>query len=68
MSASQSTPYCDMQNGPHNEKEKGRENIAKNKMVETEGKKLSKAFRQEVTRILGGEHGLPNKRNKTAEC
>ena len=36
-------------------------------MVETVGDKLSRTFRQEVTRILGGEDGLPDDWYKTAE-
>ena len=47
-----------MQNGSYGKKEKSRESNAKDTMVETEGDKLSKAFRQEVTRILGGKNGL----------
>ena len=36
-------PYGGMQNSSHGEKEKGRESKAKDKMVETEGNKLSKS-------------------------
>ena len=36
-------------------------------MVETEGDKLSRSVRQEVTRILGGKDGLPDEWDKTAE-
>ena len=43
-------------------KQKSRESKAKDTMVETEG-----AFRQEVTRILGGKDWLPNEWDKTAE-
>ena len=36
-------PYGSMQNGSHGEKEKGRESKAKDKMMETEGDKLSRS-------------------------
>ena len=35
-------PHGGMQNGSHGEKEKGRESKAKDKMMETEGDKLSR--------------------------
>ena len=44
MSASQSTSYGGMRNGSHGEKEKSRESKAKNKMMETEGDKLSRSI------------------------
>ena len=52
-------PYGGMQNGSHGEKEKGREkpNIRWWKLKEIS---YQEAFRQEVTRILGGEGGLPD--------
>ena len=53
-----------MQNG---EKEKSRENKAKDTMVETGGASCQEAFRQEVTRILGGKDGLPDEWDKTAK-
>ena len=55
---------CKMQNG---EKEKSRKSKAKDNMVETKGDKLSRSIRKEVTRILGGKDGLPDKWEKTAE-
>ena len=36
-------------------------------MVKTERDNCQEAFRQEVTRILGGKNGLPNEWDKTAE-
>ena len=42
MSALQSSPYGAVQNRSHGEKEKCRKSKAKDKMVETEGDKLSK--------------------------
>ena len=59
--------YGGMQNGSHGEKEKSRESKAKDTMVETEGDKRQKMFRQEVTRILGGKDGLPDECDKTAK-
>ena len=58
-----------MQNGSHGEKEKGKENKAKDTVRWWKLKKTScqEAFRQEVTRILGGKHGLPDQWDKTAE-
>ena len=50
-----------MQNGSHAEK-KGRESKAKDKETSCQ-----EAFRQEVTRILGGEDGLLDEWDKTAE-
>ena len=60
-------PYGGMQNGSYGEKENGKDSKAKDTMVQTEEDKLSKRFRQEATRILGGEHGLPDESNKTAK-
>ena len=51
-----------MQNGSHGEKEKPK--IRWWKLKETS---CQEAFRQEVTRILGGKDGLPNEWDKTAE-
>ena len=36
-------------------------------MVKTEGDKLSRSIKQEMTRILGGKDGLPDEWKKTAE-
>ena len=58
-------PYGGMQNGSYGEKEKSRESKAKDTMVkETSGQE---AFKQEVTRTLGGKDGLPDEWNKTTE-
>ena len=59
--------YGGMQNGSYGKKEIGRESKAKDKMVETEGDKLSRRFRQEVTRILGDKDGLPDEWDKAAK-
>ena len=55
-----------MQNGSYGEKEKSRETKAIRwwKLKETS---CQEAFRQEVTRILGGKEGLSDECNKTAE-
>ena len=53
-------PYGGMQNGSHGEKEKSRDSKAKDTMVETEGDELSRSVKEELTRILGGEDGLPD--------
>ena len=60
-------PYGGMQNGSYGEKEKSRESKAKDTMVENEGSSYQEAFRQEVTRIMGGKDRLPNEWDKTAE-
>ena len=60
-------PYGGMQNGSYGEKENGNDSKAKDTIVQTEEDMLSKRFRQDVTRILGGEHGLPDESNKTAK-
>ena len=60
-------PYGGMQNGSYGEKEKNRENKAKDTMMETEETNCQEAFRQEVTRILRGKEGLPDEWYKTAE-
>ena len=60
-------PYGGMKNGSYGEKEKSRESKAKDTMVETEGDKLSRSIKQEMTRIMGGKDGLPDEWNKTAE-
>ena len=57
-------PYGALQNGSHSEK-KGTESKAKDTMVESKAKDTKKtsyqeAFRQEVTRTLGGKDGLPD--------
>ena len=46
---------------------KSRESKAKDKMVKLKKTCYQKAFRQEVTRILGGKDRLPNEWDKTAE-
>ena len=56
-----------MQNDSHGEKEKSRESKVKDTMMETEGDKLSRSFRQAVTRILGGKDGLHDEWDKTAD-
>ena len=59
-------PYGGMQNGSHGEKkaEKVKPKIRWWKLKETS---CQEAFRQEVTRILGGRYGLPDEWDKTAE-
>ena len=56
-----------MQNGSHSEKEKSRKSKAKDTMVEIERNSCQEAFRQKVTRILGGKDGLPDEWHKTTE-
>ena len=56
-----------MQNGSYGEKEKSRENKVKDTMVETEETSWQEAFRQVVTKTLGGKDGLPYEWHKTAE-
>ena len=51
-------PYGGMQNGSHSEKEKDRESKTKDTMMELKETSFQKAFRQEVTRILGGKNEL----------
>ena len=46
---------------------KNRESKAKDTMVETEGASCQDAFRQEVTRTLGGKDDLLDEWDKTAE-
>ena len=57
-----------MQNGTYGEKEKSRESKAKDTMAETERASCQEAFRQEVTRILGGKDGLPDEWDKQQKC
>ena len=51
----------------YGEKETSSESKAKDTMVELKETSCQEAFRQEVTRILGGKDGLPNEWGKTAE-
>ena len=51
----------------YGEKETSRESKTKDTMVELKETSCQEAFRQEVTRILGGKDGLPNEWDKTAE-
>ena len=60
-------PYGGMQNGSYGKKEKSRESKAKDMMVKPKETSCQEAFRQEVTRILGGKDGLPDEWDKTAE-
>ena len=61
------TPYGGMQNGSYSEKEKSRESKSKIRWWKLKETSCQEAFRQEVTRILEGENGLPDKWDKTAE-
>ena len=56
-----------MQNGSHGEKEKSRECKAKIRWWKLKETSFQEAFRQEVTKVLGGKDGLPDERDKTAE-
>ena len=60
-------PYGCMQNGSHGEKEKSRESKSKIRWWKLKETSCQEAFRQEVTRILGGKDGLPDEWDKTAE-
>ena len=57
-----------MQNGSYGEKEKSIEKVKpKIRWWKLKKKSCQEAFRQEVTKILGGKDGLPNEWDKTAE-
>ena len=56
-----------MQNGSHSEKEKGTESKPKIRWWKLKETSCQEAFRQELTSILGGKDGLPDKWDKTAE-
>ena len=60
-------PYGGMQNGSYGEKEKSRESKAKEPWWKLKETSCQEAFRQEVTRILGGEDRLPDEWDKIAE-
>ena len=62
-----SAPYGGMQNGSYGEKEKSSESKAKIRWYKLKETSCQEAFRQEVTRILGGEDGLPDEWDKTAK-
>ena len=59
--------YGGMQNGSYGDHEKKRESKAKDTMVETEETSCQEAFRQEMTRTLGGKDGLPDEWDKKAK-
>ena len=54
-------------NGFHGEKEKGREIKPKIRWWKLKESSCQEAFRQEVTKILGGKNGLPDEWEKTAK-
>ena len=56
-----------MQNGSHGEKEKSRESKPKIRWLELKETSCQEAFRQEVTRTLGGKDGLLGEWDKTVE-
>ena len=56
-----------MQNGSYGEKEKSRESKAKHAMVKLKETSCQEAFKQEVTRILGGKDGYLMSDPQTAE-
>ena len=56
-----------MQNGSYGEKEKDRKSKAKDKMVETEGDKLSRSVYTSSDQDFGREDGLPDEWDKIAE-
>ena len=60
-------PYGGLQNGSYGEKEKSRESKAKIRWWKLKETSYQEAFRQEVTRILGGKDELPDEWDKTAE-
>ena len=57
-----------MQNGSRGEKEKGRKVKPKIRWWKLKEISCEEAFRQEVTRILGGKEGLPGEWDKTADA
>ena len=59
--------YGGMQNSSYGEKEKGKESKAKDRWWKLKETSCQEAFRQKVTRTLGGEDGLPDEWDKTAE-
>ena len=56
-----------MKNGSHGEKERSRKVKPKIRWWKLKETSCQEAFRQGVTRILGGEVGLPDEWDKTAE-
>ena len=58
-------PYGGMQNGSYGEKEKNREIKPKIRWWKLKETSCQEAFRQEVTRILGGKDTLPDDWIKT---
>ena len=56
-----------MKNGSHGEKEKAEKVKPKIRWCKLKETSCQERFRQEMTRILGGEDGLPDDWYKTAE-
>ena len=56
-----------MQNGSHSKKKKAKKVKPKMRWWKLKETSCQEAFRQEVTRILGGEDGLPDEWDKTAK-
>ena len=67
MSALQTAPYGGMRNGSHGEKEKGTESKAKDKMVKTEGDKLSRSVESGGDQDFGAKDELSDEWDKTAK-
>ena len=61
------TKHGGMQNGSYGEKEKLKKIKPKIRWWKLKETSCQEAFRQEVTRILGGKDGLPDEWDKTAE-
>ena len=61
------TSYGGMQNGSHGEKKKAEKVKPKIRWWKLKETSCQEAFRQKVTRILGGEDRLPDEWDKTAE-
>ena len=60
MSVSQNNTVGGMQNGSNGEKEKAEKVKPKIRWWKLKETNCQEAFRQEVTRILGGKDGLPD--------
>ena len=60
-------PYGGIQNGSYGEKKKAEKVKPKVRWWKLKETSCQEAFRQEVTRILGGKDGLPNEWDKTAK-
>ena len=60
-------PYGGMPNGSYGEKEKAEKVKPKIRWWKLKETSYQEAFRQEVTRILGGKNRLSNEWDKTAE-